>query len=378
MDYPKVFFGLLASFAAPMLRILKAPNFIIDYWGHTSTGKTTALEVAASVWGSPHKETGGLIFSWDSTKVYLERLAGFFNDLPIFPDDSQTVDDRTLTKILYMVANGTGRGRGNITGIRQSLTWHTICFSTGERPLIDCTSFGGVKARTISLYGTPFQNASGSFVNDLKSIIRENYGLAGPLFIEKISTLWSDRTRLYAIVQEYSRYQRVFSDDANSEIGDRMSHYFAAVKVTADIVSEILGFDEALSEESIHKVFETAIAESAENSDYGTKALQYVLSWVQGNEKSFRGKGNEDYGIWKDNEYIGIYPHKLREVLQRENYNERHVIKIWADRNWLKRDDNKHLTCVRQVKGSDGYSRPKRLRILPWEIIQKFFDNKLS
>ncbi|RMD59415.1 MAG: DUF927 domain-containing protein, partial [Nitrospirae bacterium] len=122
IKYPLANFAFYASFSAPLLNILKAPNFIIDFWGTTSLGKTTILELAASVWGNPHKESGGLVFSWDSTKVYLERMANFFCDIPIFPDDSQVVDDKTLTKILYMVANGVGRGRGSTTGIRHTAT----------------------------------------------------------------------------------------------------------------------------------------------------------------------------------------------------------------------------------------------------------------
>ena len=33
------------------------------------------------------------------------------------------------------------------------------------------------------IYGSPFPNASGVFINDLKQRIRENYGHAGPKFI---------------------------------------------------------------------------------------------------------------------------------------------------------------------------------------------------
>jgi uncharacterized protein (DUF927 family) len=121
--FPFSNFAFYASFAAPLIHILSASgasNFIIDFWGPTSVGKTSVLELAASVWGNPHKESGGLVFSWDSTRVFLERMANFFCDVPIFPDDSQTTDDKTLTKILYMVANGVGRGRGSTTGIRQT------------------------------------------------------------------------------------------------------------------------------------------------------------------------------------------------------------------------------------------------------------------
>jgi uncharacterized protein (DUF927 family) len=190
LKYPYAAFAFYGSFAAPLLRMLKAPNFIIDFWGNTSVGKTTVLELAASVWGNPHKEAGGLVFGWDSTKVFLERIANFFCDLPIFPDDSQTVDDRTMSSMLYQIANGVGKGRGSTVGIRHNPTWHTVCFSTGERPLIECTTFAGARARTIGLYGSPFPNVGGDFINDLKTGLRENYGHAGAKFIESILSIW--------------------------------------------------------------------------------------------------------------------------------------------------------------------------------------------
>ena len=108
LKFPLAGFAFYASFAAPLLRLLKAPNFILDFWGNTSVGKTTVLELAASVWGNPHKEAGGLVFGWDSTRVFLERMASFFNDAPIFPDNSQTVEC-TMTSMLYQIANGVGR-----------------------------------------------------------------------------------------------------------------------------------------------------------------------------------------------------------------------------------------------------------------------------
>jgi uncharacterized protein (DUF927 family) len=183
LRFPLASFAFYASFAAPLLRLLRAPNFIIDYWGNTSLGKTTVLEVAASIWGNPHKEAGGLVFSWDSTKVFLERIANFFSDLPIFPDDSQTVDDRTLRDTLYLIANGVGRGRGSLISIRHNPTWHTVCYSSGERPLTQCTTFAGAKARTIEICGSPFPGAGGNFVYDLKQGVREHYGHAGPKHI---------------------------------------------------------------------------------------------------------------------------------------------------------------------------------------------------
>jgi hypothetical protein len=49
-QHPKVLFMVLSSFASVMLRDLKVSPFIVDLSGSTSQGKTTAVQVARSVW----------------------------------------------------------------------------------------------------------------------------------------------------------------------------------------------------------------------------------------------------------------------------------------------------------------------------------------
>ena len=122
--FPRIMFCLYASCAAPLLMPCEAPNLIVDLAGDTSRGKTTALEVAASCWGLPAGHQGGLVKSWNQTKVFAERYSALFNDLPVFFDDSQTTDQRTVAGILYMVANGIGRGRGAAKGgVQRTLHW---------------------------------------------------------------------------------------------------------------------------------------------------------------------------------------------------------------------------------------------------------------
>lgn len=49
--YPCAILSVYGSLAPVLLSIIQAPNFCIDWSGFTSTGKTTVLRVAASVWG---------------------------------------------------------------------------------------------------------------------------------------------------------------------------------------------------------------------------------------------------------------------------------------------------------------------------------------
>ncbi len=374
LKYPYAAFAFYASFAAPLLRMLKAPNFIVDFWGSTSVGKTTVLELAASVWGNPHKEAGGLVFGWDSTRVFLERMANFFCDIPIFPDDSQTVDDRTMASMLYQVANGVGKGRGAVAGIRQAPTWHTVCFSTGERPLTECTSFSGARARTIGLYGSPFPNAGADFINDFKTGIRENYGHAGAKFVEGILPIWDKPDDLAGLKADYKMYQRALSLEANTEVGDRYSQYFAVVKLAADLVHQILGVgDPVAAKESVDRVFDNVISESMGDMDIGTRAMQYVLSWASGNERYFKNSDYESYGQWKEGEYLGIYPHKLAEILRNEKFSERAILRTWAEKGWIKCEGGK-FTCSRNARIEDGIVKQRRFAIIPWHVVKEFLN----
>jgi putative DNA primase/helicase len=377
LKYPGACFALYASFSAPLLRILKAPNFIVDFWGRTSVGKTTALELASSIWGNPHKESGGLVFSWDSTKVYLERMANFFCDVPIFPDDSQTVDDKILRNTLYMVANGVGKGRGSVTGIRYTPSWHTVCFSTGERPLTECTTFAGARARTIEIFGSPFPDVGGEFISDLKKGIRENYGHAGKRYIEGITSLLNKEEEIDQLRKDYSNYQRELSKVANTEVGDRYSHYFATVKIAANLAHRILGFGDPVEiDESIYKVFEGLVNEDLGNVDISTRMMELFISWACSNEKSFAKQDScesdtrESYGLWREGEFIAIYPHKLHEILTGRGYSERTALKGWAEKGWIKRN-GKNLTVPQRV----NHKATRRLVTVPWNVFEKFVQN---
>lgn len=374
LKFPLAGFAFYSSFAAPLLRMLKAPNFIIDFWGNTSVGKTTVLELAASVWGNPHKEAGGLVFSWDSTRVFLERMAHFFNDAPIFPDDSQTVDDRTMTSMLYQIANGVGKGRGSLIGIRHNPTWHTVCFSTGERPLTQCTTFSGARARTIEIYGSPFPNAGGNFINDLKQGVREHYGHAGPKFIAGLLPLWDNPDEMTRLKEDHKRYQRAMSLSANSEVGDRYSHYFATVKVAADLVYRTLGIGDLVeAEESIARVFNALLSETVSEGDISTRAMEYVLSWASSNEGLFKvNERGASFGVWREGEYIGVYPDRLSAVLREGSFPEKAILRGWATKNWIEVDEG-HLSVPKRVY-IDGTSKLRRFIVIDWKVVEGFLE----
>jgi hypothetical protein len=76
------------------------------------------------------------------------------------------------------------------------------------------------------------------------------------------------------------------------------------------------------------------------------------------------------YGVWVEGEYIAIYPHKLTEVLKKEGFSEKSVLKEWANRNWIKRHD-KHYAMKVTIQTNNETKR-RRMVTIPWDIVEKF------
>jgi uncharacterized protein (DUF927 family) len=95
------------------------------------------LRVAASVWGYPADDDDeGYIYSWDSTKVWVERAAGFLHSVPLILDETKRVKNKQhVADVLYDFCSGKGRGRGTLQGIDKVNSWNTVLLSTGEQRL---------------------------------------------------------------------------------------------------------------------------------------------------------------------------------------------------------------------------------------------------
>lgn len=134
-------------------------NFLVYPYGGTRGGKTAALKVALSAWGNPEE----IMTTFNSTRNALDRKAAFYSDLPIGIDEKQVVGDKQgfVESIAYMLGNGQSRGRATRNGgLHEELTRHNICLATGEDPLSSESSSGGVKSRTLAVYGKPIKEKS--------------------------------------------------------------------------------------------------------------------------------------------------------------------------------------------------------------------------
>ena len=124
----------VVAFAGPLIEPAGEDSGGFHLRGASSTGKSTALRLAASVWGNPSQYCR----LWRATTNGLEGLAALHNDGVLILDELGQVDPRDAGEAAYMLANGRGKARAARDGTaRQSATWRLFFLSAGEESLSD-------------------------------------------------------------------------------------------------------------------------------------------------------------------------------------------------------------------------------------------------
>ena len=137
-------FGVACAFAGPLMRPAGMESGGFHYRGDSSSGKTTALKLAASVWGG-----ASYLQRWRSTDNALEATAAQHSDGLLILDELAQVDPKTAGECAYMLANEQGKARATRAGTpRARQTWRLLFLSAGELGLADHMAEGQKRTRT--------------------------------------------------------------------------------------------------------------------------------------------------------------------------------------------------------------------------------------
>lgn len=139
----RLVFAIGCAFAAPLLHLLSMNSAGFHFRGDSSCGKTTALRVAASVWGGED-----YLHRWRATGNGLEAVASLHNDGLLILDELAQCDAREAGQIAYMLANGAAKVRSSKTLTPAPLkTWRLLYLSAGEISLSQHMQTAGARSR---------------------------------------------------------------------------------------------------------------------------------------------------------------------------------------------------------------------------------------
>jgi len=140
----RLVFAVASAFAGPLLRPAGVESGGFHFRGDSSSGKTTALKVAASVYGGAN-----YLQRWRTTDNALEAIAAQHSDCLLILDELAQVDPKTAGECAYMLANEQSKARATRNGApRARLAWRLLFLSAGELGLADHMAEGMKRTRT--------------------------------------------------------------------------------------------------------------------------------------------------------------------------------------------------------------------------------------
>lgn len=355
-------FILAASFAAPLLKIIKQRTFFVYNWGNSKAGKTAALKAALSAWGDPEK----LMVNFNATQVGLERTAALYRDLPLGIDERQLAGSKqeNLENIVYMIANGKGKVRGAKSGgVQKTYSWRTVAIATGEEPLARETSKGGVSTRALEIYGGPFEDEHSA--SQMHQQSADNCGHAGPEFVNRIAGLSEE-----SVCEWYGRMQTYVDSISDGKSGSHVSGVAAVAFADALIEEWFFKGKEMPDSDSLEigrKSWERsmdmakAIMEELMSStagDTNENAVQFISDWVISNKAAFGEKaiGTCLGKMSESGNVVYLFPSLLQRALTQEGYSAQKTLAYMAEKGLITsvaRKDHKGKTYS-VVKRFDG------------------------
>lgn len=257
------------GFAGPCLGLVQAEGGGVHFRGPSSTGKSTALHVASSVYGSPERYAQ----TWRATDNGLEGTAALHSDLLLVLDELGQLDPHHAGQVAYLLANGQGKQRSHRDGSPRAVpTWRVLFLSAGEIGLGDLVTQDGGRVRAgqeVRVIDVPADAGAGLglfdvvpegvppgvFADSLKAAAAKYHGTALPAFLQAL-TAGPQGNRDVLQQLRASIVNKLTANDAPGQVR-RVADRFALIAAAGELatVLNLTGWNTGEAEQAAVKCF---------------------------------------------------------------------------------------------------------------------------
>jgi uncharacterized protein (DUF927 family) len=348
--------------------------------GASSVGKTTALLVAASIWGNPKT----VVHSWRTTDNGAEGVAALHNDRLLILDEISQVESRAAGQLAYMLANGQGKQRSSRAGnARDVKSWNLFFLSSGEQSLAAKLAedrrrvSAGQELRLLDipadagagfgLFNTLHGCLDGqTFAKVLHERTALCYGAVARTFVERLA---ADRAGAREWVKSsIASFHEDWTGSSDSAQVGRARSTFALLAAAGELATHYgltgLGPDEAAA--GVGACFDDwrrEFAEGGKGSHESAEALREVRAFIEKHGLS-RFVDLDHHAPTEDHlrDRAGFTTSSagirrwlfLPEVFRREvcgHLDHRLVVQALTDSGWLRRESARHAACRETLPG---------------------------
>ncbi len=224
-----------AGLAAPLMELLGLGGVTYSLVSRESgVGKTTVQSVVCAMYGDPELLRAQRTDTYNS----LMKRLGKLNSLPLCVDEMTNIEGSDLSEFIYQVSQGREKGRLTEKSMEQTMgRWKTIVICSSNELLsaklaANRTDSEAEQARLVEMYAPTY--APKKLLDEMNSIVRDNHGLVGPLWVDYISR---NRKKISAALEHTKKH--VDKSAGWGSKGRYLTAFVAVSVVAAALTNEV-------------------------------------------------------------------------------------------------------------------------------------------
>lgn len=234
---------LFTGFGSPLLKFIggstvKGALIHLKHNG-SGSGKSTAQMMANSIFGHPDD----LLMKQDDTFASKMHMLGMMNSIVFTIDEITNEKAENLSHLSYSVTNGRGKHRmeSQTNQLRANLTsWCNFTITSGNASIVDKllsikSTADGELRRTLEISVPQYKGATKDEIDRVFGNLTDNYGVAGPIYIEYILK------NLDEVIALLKQFQAKIDKDLNLDASDRFYSCYGACVMAGGYIAQKLG-----------------------------------------------------------------------------------------------------------------------------------------
>lgn len=267
-------------------------TLIVHIPGNSSTGKTTALRLAISMFGSPKISNNSLFSTYNTTENAMSNRLGGTKGLTFAFDEISTSNINNFTKLIYTLSSGIDKARLNKNSeLREQGTWLGTIFSNGEKSILGSANKNvGLQIRVVELEQDSWTSSADN-AEKINEVVSNNYGHIAIEFAEFIINLGRQYVcELYEkdiqILKKVMKKHNV-EDEFTSRRANKLAIILSTAKLFQKYLSEELELDIKLNINGMIKILIESERESIKSRNLDKSAYEHIRQYVINNKHKF-------------------------------------------------------------------------------------------
>lgn len=324
-------------------------SLFVNLVGKTSTGKTTALNLAVSVAGSSVRRNGSLKISWNATQ---NGIIGFLNGnmgVPIGIDELSESASTNLTNIIFQMTDGSNKLRANTDGKpRPVYSWHTTVISTSNTSIYEYADRNeAVQTRVVEFVDVPW-TSSAEQAEEINRVTSNHAGFLIRDFATALLAYTPDQ--LVERLDQIRKNLPIVGESTGKEV--RIDHQLSVLMLAAQILQEDVHLN--LNADQVRNFLlnyrDTLFRSQIREED---AAYIYFLDTCHSESRHFEKPGRtvttDLWGVERTTSKYGtdcrelcIFRHRFEEVMEKGGFkNHKRMLKAWKERGVLSADSDR-------------------------------------